>query len=294
MASHRSRYLSTPVPPPDQQKVPPPTSATPRPPPPAPSQAQEDVPSQYQHADPSTPGPSSPSEDAKQHGTSSADAIARIREHLRELTHDAVKQTRERGDQFTALKRRVVEQEGKIHQARETARQAKEAYDRAVLQRAQSQREAWSDKIRSASTYGSLAAIALNVVVFVLAIVLVEPWKRRRLAQTFERKVEEMSAATAAAFESKAEELKTRMDEQGKLLALVLETVHLTSQVSNAELAALGVTQEEGAASAEATEPPTSRRIPAFAQPEQELLIAATASAVAAGLLGWLARSWFG
>ncbi|OSD07137.1 hypothetical protein PYCCODRAFT_1358708 [Trametes coccinea BRFM310] len=391
MASHRPRYLSTPVSPPDQQKGPPPSSSSSATPLPAPSSSttpHEGASPQPEDAEPSTSSSSSSSsaseKDSTQPRTDDADAIARIRAQLRELTHDAVRQTRERGDQFTvtvartfaqlgkelnrmtgyeeieALKRRVGEQEAKIHQARETARQAKEAYDRAVLQRAQSQREvndllqrksswtdadvsrfttlvredhareqdearakaaaeaaedaverefselmrvilnryheeqAWSDKIRSASTYGSLAAIALNVVVFVLAIVLVEPWKRRRLAQTFERKVEEMSAATAAAFEGKAEELKARLDEQGKLLSLVLETVHLTSQVSNAELAALGVPPEDVAAATEPTETPATRRIPSFAPPEQELFIAATAGAVAAGLLGWLARSWFG
>ncbi|KAJ3521800.1 hypothetical protein NMY22_g12162 [Coprinellus aureogranulatus] len=53
--------------------------------------------------------------------------------------------------------------------------------------------QVWSDKIRSASTYGQMAALGLNLLVFLLAIVLVEPWKRKRLAQTFERKVGELS-----------------------------------------------------------------------------------------------------
>ncbi|KAI0632198.1 Mdm33 family-domain-containing protein [Trametes polyzona] len=262
-------------------------------------------------------------------------------------------------EEIEALKRRVVEQEAKIHTARETARQAKEAYDRAVLERARSQREvndllqrksqwtdadvgrfttlvredhareqdearakaaaaaaedaverefselmrvilnryheeqAWSDKIRSASTYGSLAALALNMAVFVLAIVLVEPWKRRRLAQTFERKVEEMSAATADAFERKTAELKHRLEEQGKLLALVLETVHLSTQVSNSELASLGPTQEP-APPTPLPQPAPIGRISALTQPEEQLLIAVSASAAAAALVGWLARSWFG
>jgi len=39
----------------------------------------------------------------------------------------------------------------------------------------------WSDKIRSVSTYGQLVVLCMNVLVFALAIVLVEPWKRRRL-----------------------------------------------------------------------------------------------------------------
>ena len=51
----------------------------------------------------------------------------------------------------------------------------------------------WSNKIRSASTYGSLVALGVNVAVFFLAIVVVEPWKRRRLVQTFEKRIEELS-----------------------------------------------------------------------------------------------------
>ncbi|KAF7299355.1 NADPH--cytochrome P450 reductase [Mycena indigotica] len=163
-------------------------------------------------------------------------------------------------EEIEALKRRVVEQESHINDARNAARAAKAAYDLAVLQRSNSQREindllqrkstwnhadiarfttlvpqdhvleqqettaraavhdseeavevaftelmrtilaryheeqVWSDKIRSASTYGSLAALALNLLVFVTAIIFVEPWKRRRLAMTFEKKIEEMEA----------------------------------------------------------------------------------------------------
>ncbi|KAG8888046.1 sensitivity to high expression protein she9 [Tulasnella sp. 332] len=63
---------------------------------------------------------------------------------------------------------------------------------RAILNRYHEE-QVWSDKIRSASTYGSLLALGLNVVVFVLAIVLVEPYKRKRLAQTFEKRIEEIS-----------------------------------------------------------------------------------------------------
>lgn len=53
--------------------------------------------------------------------------------------------------------------------------------------------QVWSDKIRSASTYGSLLALGVNILVFVLAIIVVEPWKRRRLAETFERRIEQLS-----------------------------------------------------------------------------------------------------
>lgn len=59
---------------------------------------------------------------------------------------------------------------------------------RAILNRYHEE-QIWSDKIRSASTYGSLAALGLNLFVFVLAIVVVEPWKRKRLGETFEKRI---------------------------------------------------------------------------------------------------------
>ena len=78
--------------------------------------------------------------------------------------------------------------------------------------------QVWSDKIRSVSTYGQLAVLGVNVVVFVLAIALVEPWKRRRLAQTFERKVEELEAANLDVVTKGIETLQGRLAEQEKVL----------------------------------------------------------------------------
>jgi sensitive to high expression protein 9 len=76
----------------------------------------------------------------------------------------------------------------------------------------------WSDKIRSASTYGSLAALGLNLVVFILAIVLVEPWKRKRLAQTFEKRIEELSKETRAMIEGALLDLNSEFSLQRGLL----------------------------------------------------------------------------
>lgn len=49
--------------------------------------------------------------------------------------------------------------------------------------------QVWSDKIRSVSTYGSLAVLVVNLVVFLGAIAVVEPWKRRRLVRGLEERV---------------------------------------------------------------------------------------------------------
>jgi sensitive to high expression protein 9 len=189
-------------------------------------------------------------------------------------------------------------QEAKIHVARQAARQAKTAYEQAVIERSNSQREVndllqrksiwtdgdvsrfttlvrqdhlyeqeearakaavdetedaverefsqlmrtilaryheeqvWSDKIRSASTYGSLAALGLNMLVFVMAIVVVEPWKRRRLAQTFEKKIEELSMEDAARLDASMREISRQLADQERILVQVIQD--LSGKVSSA------------------------------------------------------------
>ncbi|RPD62470.1 hypothetical protein L227DRAFT_545067 [Lentinus tigrinus ALCF2SS1-6] len=371
----RLRYYSTPLPPPpDSKQVPPPSedSASQAPPDDAPQRTG----STHTQATPQFFPDPSPS----LYGAGDAQ-LESFTTRMKDWSTEALKGMRQRGDEWTIkvartfaqlgkelnratgyeeidqLKRKVVEQEARIYNAREAARQAKEAHDTAVLQRAKSQREVndllqrkshwtdedvsrfttlvredharehdesrakaaaaaaedaverefselmrvilnryheeqvWSDKIRSASTYGQLAVLALNMAVFVLAIVLVEPWKRRRLAQTFERKVEEMSAQTEATFADKTDRLQEKLDEQAKMLSVVLEQVHLATQVSASELAEIATGEEETTSSAR---PEESERLPARLRNDQEMLFAVTASAAAAGLIGWLARSWYG
>lgn len=49
--------------------------------------------------------------------------------------------------------------------------------------------QVWSDKIRSVSTWASLAVLAANLIVFVGAIAFVEPWKRKRLVEGLEERM---------------------------------------------------------------------------------------------------------
>ncbi|KIJ59466.1 hypothetical protein HYDPIDRAFT_47468, partial [Hydnomerulius pinastri MD-312] len=197
-------------------------------------------------------------------------------------------------EEIEALKKLVVDQEARIKATRQAAREAKMAYDDAVLQRSISQREVndllqrksswtdadvsnftslvrsdhsfeqeearakarvaetedavdrefselmrailaryheeqvWSDKIRSASTYGSLAVLGVNLLVFVMAIIVVEPWKRKRLAQTFERKVEEMGIETKALIENGAARLEERLAGHERVLADMISRLSVT------------------------------------------------------------------
>lgn len=49
----------------------------------------------------------------------------------------------------------------------------------------------WSDKIRRASTWGTFALMGVNVLLFVVVQIGLEPWRRKRLVKGFEEKVKE-------------------------------------------------------------------------------------------------------
>ena len=125
---------------------------------------------------------------------------------------------------FTALVRQdhaLEQEEGRakiaVGQTEDDTEREFDALMRTILARYHEE-QVWSDKIRSVSTYGQLAVLGVNVLVFVLAIALVEPWKRRRLAQTFERKVEELEAANLDVVTRGIETLRRKIEEQEKVL----------------------------------------------------------------------------
>ncbi|KAF5318248.1 hypothetical protein D9611_014676 [Ephemerocybe angulata] len=102
--------------------------------------------------------------------------------------------------------------------------------------------QVWSDKIRSASTYGQLAALGLNLLVFLLAIALVEPWKRKRLAQTFERKVEQLSEDYARMLEKTMKNIENKLaGNEAHLVSLAKELAVIESDLSPASLTNLPV-----------------------------------------------------
>jgi len=126
---------------------------------------------------------------------------------------------------FTALVRQDHVHEQQEASAKRAVQEIEDAVDRefgellrSILTRYHEE-QVWSDKIRSVSTYGSLVALTLNLVIFVLAIVVVEPWKRRRLSQAFERKVVEMSLENAEMLRAGLKEIHGCLEEQGDLLS---------------------------------------------------------------------------
>jgi sensitive to high expression protein 9 len=89
---------------------------------------------------------------------------------------------------------------------------------RALLNRYHEE-QIWSDKIRSASTYGSLGALALNLVVFVLAIVVVEPWKRKRLGETFEQRMIVLERENQSLMQDSMQKLEEHFEKQEQIMS---------------------------------------------------------------------------
>jgi len=149
--------------------------------------------------------------------------------------------------------------------------------------------QVWSDKIRSVSTYGQLAVLGVNVLVFVLAIVLVEPWKRRRLMGAFERRVQEMEAANVDVVIGGMDALKTRLEEQGRILARFVEG----SSSSTPPLAPALTLQEErmGAVREDHDRRPAVEFAGIALAREDAKLIAVS---VSTGILAWALRGWVG
>lgn len=92
----------------------------------------------------------------------------------------------------------------------------------AILERYHEE-QVWSDKIRSLSTYGSLAITSLNVFLFIVTILLVEPWKRRRLVEGVEERLRHSTNLSNEATVTSITTLQSLLnDAQGKLDRLLI------------------------------------------------------------------------
>ncbi|KAJ9124214.1 hypothetical protein QFC22_001012 [Naganishia vaughanmartiniae] len=79
--------------------------------------------------------------------------------------------------------------------------------------------QVWSDKIRSVSTYGSLIVLLMNLIVFLGAIAIVEPWKRKRLVRGLEERVKGMVEDVEHTVTGEFEEVKRNMASVAATLA---------------------------------------------------------------------------
>lgn len=138
--------------------------------------------------------------------------------------------------------------------------------------------QVWSDKIRSVSTYGSLAVLGLNLAVFVLALVLVEPWKRRRLVQTFEKRVIEMNNENRAIIQNGIADLAEHLARQEVVMASVAQAALIL--VDNKRV--VGTAESVGN---EGSAPPET------AKSVKNRAVFAVAVSGAIGTVGWFLRT---
>ena len=162
---------------------------------------------------------------------------------------------------------------------------------RAILSRYHEE-QVWSDKIRSASTYGSLAALGLNLVVFVLAIVLVEPWKRKRLVQSFEKRVIELNEANQRVVEDGLKELKGRQEEQERILEEIRSLQGLR-EGGKAVVVASGAEGEGTEFEVVETVPTAELERNAKTARDRQIILLSVASSLGAGLVGYILGSYF-
>lgn len=104
----------------------------------------------------------------------------------------------------------------------------------------------WSDKIRQASTWGTWMIMGANLLLFIVATFFVEPWKRKRLVNAFEKQVKEtlvgISQDDKEIIEPVIEEINTPTKEMNPALEEIKDfagaIVHLENPNEPTELVA--------------------------------------------------------
>lgn len=94
---------------------------------------------------------------------------------------------------------------------------------RAILTRYHEE-QIWSDKIRRTSTWGTFILMGVNIILFLVFQLLLEPWKRRRLTRSFEDKVKKALDQYAVDQNLKLEEMSANLNKEVKLSKSAIET----------------------------------------------------------------------
>lgn len=71
----------------------------------------------------------------------------------------------------------------------------------------------WSDKIRRASTWGTFGIMGLNIFLFLIFQLALEPWKRRRLVGNFEEKVQKVLEENSSQQNQRLDAMTALVDE---------------------------------------------------------------------------------
>ncbi|CCK69562.1 She9p KNAG_0C04600 [Huiozyma naganishii CBS 8797] len=114
----------------------------------------------------------------------------------------------------TINSRRVEDLKVKLAHVESREDQLHDDLYRAILTRYHEE-QIWSDKIRRTSTWGTFTLMGINICLFLILQLLLEPWKRRRLTRSFEDKFKAALEAHSVEQSAKFENLATKIDNTG-------------------------------------------------------------------------------
>ena len=148
-------------------------------------------------------------------------------------------------ERFTSLYRSDHANEQSESTAQETLAAAERKAEEAAAKLSTSilaryhEEQIWSDKIRRMSTWGTWGLMGVNVLLFLVFQIGVEPWRRKRLVKGFEEKVmealEKEGAATGAMFAA----VQAASASSGISTAKEVDSVALSTEAGLEEIASI-------------------------------------------------------
>lgn len=108
-------------------------------------------------------------------------------------------------DRYTALIRSEHQNERAVAAAKDAVTSAERELEAARAQLERKERtqyheeQVWSDTIRRNSTWITLGLMGFNILLLLINIIIVEPWRRRKLVRAFNKALEEQTTAVATA-----------------------------------------------------------------------------------------------
>lgn len=113
-------------------------------------------------------------------------------------------------DHENALNEKKAKEEMETADAKEEETQNK--LSKAILTRYHEE-QIWSDKIRRTSTWGTFGLMGLNILLFLVFQLALEPWKRKRLVGNFEQKVQQVLEENAYLQNEKLDVMNKKVEE---------------------------------------------------------------------------------
>ncbi|PYI24958.1 hypothetical protein BP00DRAFT_359661, partial [Aspergillus indologenus CBS 114.80] len=169
------------------------------------------------------------------------------------------------------------------HEAEEAAAQL----NKSILSRYHEE-QVWSDKIRRMSTWGTWGLMGVNVLLFLIFQIAVEPWRRKRLVKGFEEKVIEAIEKEKTLNQAQILNLQTEFSQQmasasanraeSEAAAAAAAEPTATPAVASSEEAATAIAASEAIPNEQETPVPASAPVP----PETETQAATAATTATA------------